>query len=396
MVSLLGSSLVQYAIMWYVTRETGSGVMFAIFIACSHFPTFFISPFGGVWADRYNRKHLAALADSGIAIATLALAVVFLLGYRQLWLLFVISAVRALGSGIHSPCISAFLPQFVPEDKLTRVNGIKSSVQSAMLLVSPALAGLLYSFAPLEYIFFIDVVTAAIAVPILLSIRLPAQQRSEVRAGGYFADLRQGFRYIRSHGYVRVLIVFFAAFYILVGPVAILTPLQVARSFGPEVWRLTAIELAFSGGMVAGGLVMTTWGGFKNRALSMAVAGASLGLLTVALGVVPDFVAYLAVMTVTGLMLPMFSVPNTVLLQERVEPDYLGRVFGVLEMLTSVAFPLSILVFGPLADSVRIEYLLMGTGALMTVEALLLTRSHTVMEAGKPKQQMPAGETGGS
>ena len=384
-ISLLGSSLVMYAIMWHIIRETGSGIMLTLYIICSHLPTLFISPFGGVWADRFNRKHQAAIADSSIAVATLALAVVFLLGYREIWLLLVISAVRALGSGVHSPCVSAMLPQLVPEDRLTRVNGIKSSLQSVMLLASPALAGLLYSIAPLEYIFFIDVITAAIAVPILLSIRMPAQPKKEKGAEGYFGDLRMGIRYIRSHSFVRIFIAFFAAFQILIVPVALLTPLQVTRSFGQDAWLLPAIEIAFSGGMLLGGLTMTAWGGFKNRAHSMTFAGIVLGLLTLALGFVPVFWVYLAIMVLMGLLIPFFSIPATVLLQERVEPEYMGRVFSVQDMIASFTMPLGMLVFGPMSDTVKIEWLLVATGALMALESLLLRRSRVVIEAGKPK-----------
>ena len=383
-VSLLGSSLVMYAIMWHIIRETGSGVMLTLYIICSHLPTLFISPFGGVWADRFNRKYQAAIADSSIAIATLVLAVVFMTGYREIWLLLVISAVRALGSGVHSPCVSAMLPQLVPEEKLTRVNGIKSSLQSVMLLASPALAGLLFSVAPLEYIFFIDVITAAIAVPILLSIRMPAQPKKE-HAEGYFGDLRMGIRYIRSHSFVRVFIAFFAVFQILVVPVALLTPLQVTRSFGQDDWLLPAIEIAFSGGMLLGGLTMTAWGGFKNRAHSMTFAGLVLGLLTLALGFVPIFSIYLAIMALMGLLIPLFNVPATVMLQERVEPGYMGRVFSVLDMIASFTMPLGMLLFGLMSDTVRIEWLLVATGALMALESLLLRRNRVVLETGKPK-----------
>jgi Major Facilitator Superfamily. len=276
------------------------------------------------------------------------------------------------------------LPQLVPEDKLMRVNGIKSSLQSIMLLASPALSGVLIAFAPLEYIFFIDVITAAVGVSVLLSIRMPVQQRPEAKAGGYFADLRLGLKYIGGHKFVRAFILFFAAFQFLVVPVALLTPLQVVRSFGGGVWYLTAIEITFSAGMLLGGLVMTVWGGFRNRTHSMVLAGIVLGLMTLALGFVPWFAVYLGIMVLMGLLIPLFNVPATVLLQEKVEPNFMGRVFGVMDMIASLAMPLGILVFGPLADTVKIEWLLVGTGALMTAESLLL-RSRTMIEAGRPK-----------
>jgi DHA3 family macrolide efflux protein-like MFS transporter len=136
-VSLLGSSLVQYAIMWHITLTTQSGAMMTISILCGFLPYFFMSPFAGVWADRFDRKKLIMLSDGMIAAVTLIAAVIFLSGYSELWLLFAISAVRALGGAVQAPAVGAFLPQLVPQEKLTRVSGINSTLQSSIMLVSP-------------------------------------------------------------------------------------------------------------------------------------------------------------------------------------------------------------------------------------------------------------------
>jgi len=109
-VSLFGSSLVQYAILWYITLETNSGLMMALSIIFGFLPTFFLSPFAGVWADRFDRKKLIMLSDLGIALATLVLFTVFRLGYQGIWMLFLISAIRSVGTAIQSPAVSAFLP----------------------------------------------------------------------------------------------------------------------------------------------------------------------------------------------------------------------------------------------------------------------------------------------
>ena len=246
-ISLFGSSLVQYAIMWYITLKTQSGMMMTIFIIVGFVPTFFLSPFAGVWADRYNRKLLIILSDSSIAAVTLLLAILFLMGYKELWLLFTISAIRGLGSAVQSPTVGAFLPQIVPEDKLMRVNGINSSIQSFIFLVSPVASGALLTMASIELIFFIDVSTAAVAVlTLLLFLHTPAPARSlEKKDAGYYHDLCDGFRYIINHQYIRSFFIFCGIFFVLISPVAFLTPLQVARSFGSDVWRLTAIEVTF-------------------------------------------------------------------------------------------------------------------------------------------------------
>lgn len=130
--------------------------------------------------------------------------------------------------------------------------------------------------------------------------------------------------------------------------------------------------------------MLATWGGFKNKIHTMAMAGLLMGACTIALGVVPIFAIYLTFMSLFGLAMPFFNTPFTVLLQEKVEPDYLGRVFGVLTMISTSMMPLGMLVFGPVADVVAIEWLLMGTGVLLLVLVFTLIGNKVLVEVGKP------------
>ncbi len=373
-ISLFGSSLVQYAISWHITLETKSGVMMTIAIICGFLPTFFLSPFAGVWADRYNRKRLILISDSTIALATLVIAILFLMGYKSIWLLFVVSVVRALGTAVQTPTVGALIPQLVPEDKLTKVNAANGSIQSMVMLVSPMLSGALLTMAPMEIIFFIDVVTAAVAVSTLLFfLKVPSHEKAlKKQSVSYLGDMAEGYRYIRNHAFVRKIIIYSALFSFLAAPAAFLTPLQVTRSFGDQVWRLTAIEIVFSVGMILGGILMASWGGFKKKIHSMVTATVVMGIGTFALGIAPVFWLYLLMMSLIGLAMPLFNTPFTVLLQQKVEADYLGRVFGVFGMASSIMMPAGMLVFGPLSDAVRIEWLLLGTGVLIFLEGFVM------------------------
>ncbi len=384
--SLFGSALVQYAIMWYVTLTTQSGLMMTLFIICGFIPTFLLSPFAGVWADRYNRKKLIMIADAMIATVTLLLAVTFLAGYDEVWLLFVIAAVRALGAGIQTPAVGAILPQIVPEDKLTKVNGINGSLQALMMFVAPIVSASLLSVATIEIIFFIDVVTAAAAIlTLFFFLKIPLHQKaSEQKTTGYLDDFKQGLTYINRHDFLKPFFLFFAIFCVLMAPAAFLTPLQVTRSFGGDYWSLTAIEIAFSVGMMAGGGLIASWGGFRNKVHTMTIASLVMGVCTLALGLVPSFWVYLAFMAVFGVAMPVFNTPTTVLLQEKVDADYLGRIFGVFGMISTSMMPIGMLIFGPLADAVRIEWLLVGTGLLIVGMAAFFVRNKRLIEAGMP------------
>ncbi len=386
-ISLLGSALVQYAITWHITLTTQSGAMMTISIICGFLPTFFISPFAGVWADRYPRKTLIILADSFVAAATLVLAILFFMGYHSLALLFVMSALRALGSGVQSPAIRALLPQLAPRDKLTRVNAVNSSIQAAVSLLSPMLSGALLSFARLETIFLIDVITAAIAVSILLFLlQVPAHAKAAGRqVTGYFRDMREGIAYVIRNDFIRVFCLFNIYFLVLITPAAFLTPLQVTRAFGEDVWRLTAIEVVYSAGMIGGGALMAVWGGFRNKLHSMTLSNFIISVCTFALGVAPVFWLYLVFMGIFGVAMPVFNTPATVLLQQKVDGDFLGRVFSVISMISSTTMPLSMLVFGPLADYVPIDLLLVVTGIMLFIFSLAMGANKVLYEAGKPE-----------
>jgi DHA3 family macrolide efflux protein-like MFS transporter len=371
--SLFGSMLVQYAIIWYITLTTQSGLILTIATISGFLPQIVISLFAGVWADRYPRKFLIIFADVLTAASTLVLALFFLLGYRELWLIFLVSGIRSIGAGIQAPAVNAILPQIVPTDRLLRVNGINGTLQPFIMIAAPLVSGALLSFSSLEAIFFVDIVTAAIAVSLLLALRVPAHQKAAATGStGYLDDLKAGLSYIRHNRTIRTLFIFFAFVFFLVSPVAFLSPLLVARKFGEEVWRLTANEVTFFLGSILGGILMTAWGGFKNHFRTIGLACIIWGFLFVGLGLSNGFILYLVIMFLSGIPMPMFNVPTTTLLQEMVDADMQGRVFGVMQLITNTVLPLGMLVFGPVADLVSIETLLVLASALMVIPSLWL------------------------
>ena len=365
-VSLFGSSLVQFAIIWYITLSTKSGAMMMISTLCSFLPQIVISPFSGVWADRYNRRFLIIAGDILVASSTLILAILFLLGYGELWLIFVISGIRSMGTGIQMPAVNALLPQIVPVEKLTRVNGINGSIQSLVFLESPAASGALMTFASMGTIFFVDVITAVIAISIMLKLNVPAHKRAaEQHTTGYLDDFKSGLGYIVRYSFLKNLMIFYAILMFLIVPAAFLTPLLVTRVFGDEVWKLTANEMLFSAGSILGGLIIAAWGGFKNRIHMLGAACIAFGVLTFALGFASIFAVFLAIMFITGVALPFFNTASMVLIQEKVEQQMHGRVFSFMQIISSASMPAGMLLFGPIADIIRIEVLLIATGLLM-------------------------------
>ena len=385
-ISLLGSSLVQYAITWYITLQTESGVMIAIATICGFLPTFLISPFAGVWADRYSRKRLIILADAAIAISTLGLTIAFFAGYEKLWLIFFISAIRALGAGVQMPAVSAMIPSLVPSEQLTRINGIYGSIQPVIALGAPALSAFLLANAGISYIFLIDVITAIIGISIFFFfVKIKTHAGAQASAGSNFrTEMLSGISYIRNHRQFSILFLFFLAYFVFVAPSVMLPPLQITRWFGEDVVKLSVVEITFAVGMVLGGIIVAIRKKFSNNIRILSLSSVLFGLFSVGLGSFRIFYLYLGFMLLCGVVMPFINTTATVYLQENADEAYLGRIFGVMSMISGGVIPMSMLIFGPLADVMKIDTILQFSGISMAALAVLMLFNKTL--AQKPAE----------
>lgn len=375
-ISLFGSSLVQFAIIWHITLTTQSGVMMTLASVCGFAPQVIISLFSGVWADRLNRKALIMGADAMVATATLVLALFFISGHYDLWMIFLVLGVRAVGSGIQTPAVNALLPQIVPKSKIIRIGGINGSLQAVMFLLSPAVGGAILSIANIEFTFFIDVITAVVAIVIIFFIKIPPHEKAMLKIkGGYLDDLKDGIKYVFSSGFFRAFLLFYALFMFSLAPAAQLSPLMVSRIFGAEVWRLSLTEVMWSAGSVVGGILISVWGGFKNRTRTIALAAVIFGITTVLLGVVQGFVLFQIVMVVSGTTMPLMGTPSMAIIQEQVDPNMQGRVFSLMQIIMTAMVPLGMVVFGPLADAVPIQLIFIITGICMALMGLFIVKN---------------------
>ena len=386
-ISLFGSMLVQYAIMWHITLETRSGFVMTLSILAGFIPSLFLSPFAGVWVDRFNRKLIIVLADSFIAIITLITALLFYFGYGSISLLLIISAFRSLGNAVHTPAVQAFIPELVPEDKLMRVQGLNNGIQSSMMIIAPVLSAALLASFELFVIFFIDTITAVLGIFTLItfvhSTRVVVPHVGKVE---YFNDIKLGLNYIKTHHFLVPFFVFTAMVLFFVAPMAFLTPLQTVFNYGPEEWRLSLVEVAFSSGMMIGGFSIAAWEGLKNRIHTMALSLVLMGLASIVLSLTNLFWVYLISMFIIGLSLPYYNSPAYVMIQEKVDNEYLGRVFSVMGMISSSMMPIGMLVFGPLADFIDIDSIIIFAGIMMIIITFSLLFNKSLILSGQRKQ----------
>lgn len=346
-ITLFGSTLVQMAVVWYVTLETGSGVWVSAVSVSSYLPQFLISFPGGVWADRRNRKWLIIGADAATAAVTLLL--IWLLPFlesgvgegREGWILaglLLMSVLRSAGAGVQTPAVNAVIPQLVPEEQLMRFNGLNAAMQSLVQFAAPAAAG----------------------------------QRGPRSGGtGRAAGLREGIAYVLRHKRVKSLLLVYGLFVFFCVPAGFLAGLLVSRVYGDTYGYLTAVELAGFAGMAAGGLLMSLWGGFGRREKTLSLGLAAFGLASALMGITEEFGLYLILMAFYGVALTVVQTAVTTLLQEQADRVVQGRIFGMQSSMYAGFLPLGMAVFGPLADVVSLQWIMIGAGGALAVLAVL-------------------------
>ena len=380
-ITLFGSTLVQMALIWYATMQTSSGVWVAAFTVGSYLPQFLISFIGGVWADRYHRKKLIIGADMLIAFATFIMVLAIphissepaLLGG-----LLVMSVVRSFGAGIQTPAVNAVIPQLVPAQQLMRYNGINATMQSVVNFAAPAAAGAVFAVSTLRTTLTIDIVTAVLGTGLLSCVVLPKQDTSFEKSG-VFSDMKIGVRYAFSDRVIGKLLIIYGLFTFFCVPAGYLAGLLVRRVFGDTYWYLTAVEVVGFAGMMAGGVAMSTWGGFRSRGKTLAAGLLAFGSFAIGMGFSKNFILYLGLMAFYGVALTMVQTAITTMLQERTDTSMQGRVFGLLGTMYAGFLPIGMAVFGPLADIVPLQWIMIGSGIALILIAVI-TYSHQVLK----------------
>ncbi len=373
-ISLFGSSVVAFAIVWFITRQTHSGLWVSLLTVSSYLPQFVVSFFAGVWADRYSRKKLIVAADTMIAAFTCLL--VFLIPQFtntgiMMASLIAISFIRSVGAGIQTPAVSAMIPSLVPEEKLLKINGYNASIQSAVQFAAPAAAGLVLSFMPLSAVLMIDIITAVIGVGIFCFVSVPIREATEPiqneKSGSMFSDMKKGFSYVLLEHRLKYLIFSYGLFILLCVPAGFLCSLYVTRYFSDSYIYLSGVELAGFAGMTAGGLIMASFADKRDRMKIYGGGIAGFGVLAVLLAATSIFPVYLSLMVLFGIILTVVQTASTTFLQENTREDMIGRVFGLFGSVYSLALPLGMIVFGPLADVISLKALMLVSGIVLVM-----------------------------
>lgn len=367
-VSLITSGILQMSIIFYLTAKTNSAMVLSIATLMGFLPQAVIGPFAGTFVDRHSRKGVMIGADLMIAATGGFLAVVSVFMELPIWLIMQVLFVRSIGNAFHSPASSAVTPLMVPQDQLTKCAGYNQTMQAAVSLISPAAAAFLYSVWSLSTIILLDIIGAVLAcgVVAVLSIPNPPICPGESQ-NSFFRDMKEGYFELKKNKGLFALLWIGTAYMFFFMPISALYPLMSMGYFRGTPTHASIAEIAFAGGMLAGGILLSVWGGFKNRIFSIGLSVLVMGVSIAISGLLPTnaFFIFVICCTVMGLTSPFYGVQNA-LFQEQLPPEYLGRVFSLLGSVMSFAMPLGLLCSGIFAELIGVEkwFLLCGIGII--------------------------------
>ena len=376
--SLLGSRVVQFALVWWLTKTTGSGTVLTTATIAALLPGVVLGPFIGALVDRWDRRRIMIVADTLIALSTAVLAALFLLEIAEPWHVYMIMFARSIGGAFHWPAMRASTTLMVPEQHYSRIAGLNQSLQGVAYIVGPPLGAILYESLPMQGVLGIDVITAAIAVLPLLFIAVPKPKAAPGPRRAYFRNLAEGFRFVLSWPGLLGVVVIAALLNFLFAPASSLVPLLVSDHFRGGAFHLAGLEMVLGIGFIAGGLLLTAWGGFKRRMATALLGIVFVGAAILLLGLTPATLFPLAIFAafLGGVMLPMANGSIMAALQASTPPDLQGRLFSLVGSAESAMMPLGLAIAGPLSDKfgVNLWFIAGGVAAIVLGSLAFLVR----------------------
>jgi MFS transporter, DHA3 family, macrolide efflux protein len=364
--SLFGSAIVQFALAWHLTQETGSATILATAVLVALLPQIILGPFIGPYIDRWNRKKIIIISDFFIALVTAGLIILFLTDTIQVWHIYIAMVARATGGAFQFPAMAASIPLIVPEKHLARAAGLNQMLNGVINIAAPPAGALLMATLSMHWVLAVDIVTALIAIGCIFLVAIPQPERTtlSVKASA-FTDMIQGFRYIWSWKGLTIFMGIITLLHIFTTPAFALLPVFVTENLGGDVMKLGWLSSAFGIGTITGGLIIGVWGGFKRRIITSLMGIFIAGLATIGLGftTISLFFLGLGATFLMGIGFSICDAPLIAIFQSVIDKDIQGRVFSLIGSVSAAMTPLGLAVAGPVADSIGTRFLLYAAGA---------------------------------
>jgi MFS transporter, DHA3 family, macrolide efflux protein len=359
--SLLGSQLVQFALIWYLTKLTGSATVLATASIVGLLPQVLLGPLAGAMVDRWSRRAVMMLSDGTVALTTMVLAVLFLVGRVEIWHIYLAMLLRAAAGSFHWPAMQASTSLMVPKDNLSRLQGINQVLMGGMNIASAPLGALLLELLPMQGILAIDFGTALLAILPLTFIAVPQPPASPAgEAAGktsVWQDFQSGLNYVKGWPGLVMIMLMATVINMVLNPGLAFLPLLVTDHFNGGALQLAWMQSAWGIGVLGGGLLLSVWGGFRRRIYTTMMGLLIIGTGSALVGILPAPAFWLAfgAMLLMGIGNPITNGPLMAVIQATVAPEMQGRVFTLLVSVATGMAPLGLLIAGPLADRFGVQ-----------------------------------------
>lgn len=369
--SYLSSAVVGFATILWLSFETKSATVLAMAAIASMLPQALIGPFTGVLIDRWNRKKIMIYSDLFIALCSLAIGIMAFTDSVSVGSIYVLLALRSVGSAFHGPSMQASVPLLAPQEELTRIAGINQMIMSVSNIAGPALGALLLTVANLGFVMLFDVLGAIIALVSLWFVRIPPAPRSaeSIENPHVFREMKEGFLIIARNRGMLWLFAFSVIVMLFLMPIAVLFPLMTLEHFNGNAYQMSVIEVIWGVGMVAGGALLGILKLKTNEVVLINVSYILLGLSFLLSGVLaPDgFVWFVVLTALGGIAGALYHSLFTATVQRVVAPEALGRVFSLFGSVSVLPSLVGLTATGFIADKIGVVYAFLYSGIIITL-----------------------------
>ena len=412
--STLSSSVVSFAVIFWLSVQTGSAQVLALATISSLLPQLVLGLFTGVLIDRWDRKRTMIVADMYIALLTAVMAVLFYMGAAEIGFIYALLALRSIGSAFHMPAMEASVPLLAPKSELMRVAGINNMIFSVSTIGAPAIAAIFISALDMTWVLMFDVLGALIACTSLLFVKIPnpwdkknadiSLDNSQFLAGKtaafqiteeninestketsgktnitqtefkrFLSELNQGLHEILKRPGLMWMFIFTIFASLAMVPISTLFPLMTLDHFAGDTYKMSMVEIAWGVGMLIGGGIMSLPKFKFNNVLLINSMYVILGMTFAFSGMTPagGFYAFVGFTLIGGISGAIFWGAFTVLLQKSLDSSVLGRVFSIHNSLIMIPAMFSLIATGYIADYIGITNAFIISGGMLVFIGLL-------------------------
>lgn len=386
--SLISSSAVNFAIIIWLSLETGSAEVLAYAAIAGLLPQAIIGPFAGVYIDRWDRKKTMIFADSFVAVCTLVMSVSFYMGNESLLLIYVILGLRSVGSAFHMPAMQAAIPMLAPRSELLRIAGINQIIQSISSIAGPALGALAIGLLSIGNVLLLDIAGALLAITSLLFIHIPNPKVLEKPKAGLrqvINDMKISFKEILANKGLSFLFLYSVIGMFCIMPVAVLFPLLTIDHFQGGKFEMSIIEIIWGVGMLVGGGLLGIWKPKIRKVIIINLMNIIVGITFTWSGLLApeNFVFFVVLTAIGGMAASLYNASFTTIIQEEIRHDMLGRVFSLYYSFSVIPSVIGLLCTGFIADYIGIIQTFIFLGIMVSLVGVVAFFTPSLMRLGR-------------